>query len=622
MKPDYDKIRSVSNLTGERQVMTLDTNATEHLMGLLTDLYSDPQLAVIREYSTNAFDATVDAGSSEPVRVTLPSLMAPNLVIQDFGIGMTTDEVLHVYSQYGNSTKRESNDVVGMLGVGCKSALTYTNSFIISTVKNGVKTVANVTKNTDNVGEIQIIDTASTNERNGTTIQIPVRGGDISDFADKAETFFQYWKPGTVLIDGKAPKFILDVGNYTKVNADHEVYYNNNKGYYSNSVLVMGNVSYPLEISHQMSGANLIVFAPIGAVNFAPSREELSYRGKTDKYVIEIAQVIQDEVNYLIKNAMSHATSKHDAMRIANVMRAARWVPNGVTFTYNGEVVPAWPLTNKQIGTVWNSDKSWNGGNHRIDRDPWHISPEAIIINNGPTSLSAAHKFGLREKFGKAIFFFPTNPITNEWVAPALDWKELRKELPKLESSPSGNGITIDRTSRNYALVNSYGEFTGDYYDDKSKAQYFAFTPTARPAKYDFSTVVGYGLTPIQVYKADFDEFVKNANVWTSIDAFRTAQAKSVSVERMTTMFLDRHYGIHVGVIQKSLDTETQAMLDFTQDITSEEWVLLRNDVPQEAKDAAASIHNLYPLLKAARYGDVRDQVEYVNALYTTRKGN
>jgi hypothetical protein len=624
MKPDYDKIRSASTLAGETQRMTLDTNSLDHLMSVLTDLYSDPKLAVLREYSTNAYDATVDAGSAEPVRVTLPSSYSPNLVIQDFGIGMNTDEILHVYSQYGNSTKRESDEVTGMLGVGCKSGLTYTNSFIVTTVKNGVKTVANVTKNTDNIGEIQIIDTASSNDRNGTTIQIPVRANDVSAFSDLADTFFSYWTPGTVLVDGEAPTFWNADGEFTKVHSDNEVYYKqHNANWWSgNAYLVMGNVTYPLNISHEMRAADIVVFAPIGSVNFAPSREELSYRGKTDRYVESVANVISNEIIYLIDNAMNDATSKPEAMNIANRLRKAPWFSGGVGFTYNGEPVPDWPLGKRQMNSVyWSSAFGWNKKNARIDRDPWSVPAEAIIISGVPSSLSAAHKFGLRGKFGNDQGFFFTNDpaiLGNEWLT-VLDWKELRKELPKpTVTTVASSGINIDRTSRNYALVNSYGGFTEEYYDATATANYFAFQPSTKPMAYQLNYAVSIGLTPIQVYKADFDEFAALPNVYTKVDDYTEQVCDSLTVEQWTALLLLDIHRINVLAITESLDTETAALVDLTVD--RKVWDAVRRDQNEEAQKVANEILAKYPLLNACSYLDLAPQLEYVNALYTTRK--
>jgi hypothetical protein len=623
MKPNYDKIRSATTLTGERQRMSLDENSLDHLMSVLTDLYSDPEAAIIREYSTNAYDATVDAGSVEPVRITLPTAYAPNFVVQDFGIGMTTDEILHVYSQYGNSTKRESDEVTGMLGVGCKSGLTYTNSFIVTTVKNGVKTVANVTKNTDNIGEIQIIDTSSTNERNGTTVTVPIKSTDIFSFCDKAKTFFRNWQPGTVLVDGKAPEFFLsDLGNFRKVNADVDVYYGTTGNYYSRNVLVMGNVTYPLTISHKMSGYDLVVFAPIGAVNFAPSREELSYRGKTDAYIQTIVDEIDKEIAYIIANAMKDADSKPKAMEIAEELRRARWVPSGTTFTYNGETVPEWPYNSGKIynAFAWNTGSNWNGNNHRIQRDPWGFqSNRGLIIENAPSNISAAQKAGLVQHFGKdKIILFVNGKVDNEWLT-VHDWPTIRKTLPKVATSTTSNGFSVARTGRNYATLNRDGEFTGDYYDENADVNYYAFTPSNRPDKYQFRNIHNYGMIPIQVHKADFDEFVKLDNVWTSIDACRDHFTDNLTDEQIVGLFAAFAYHLPIEAFANSLDEEVKGMVDWS--VNRDQWQMIYSydNKWDDYRVKAAAISDKYPLLFHARYADTEQITEYINAIYTTR---
>jgi hypothetical protein len=119
-----------STMTPEATIgMTIDEGAMAHIMSVLTDLYSDPIAAVIREYSTNGYDAHVEAGITRPIEVNLPSVYAQTFTVRDYGLGLDLDDLYRIYSRYGASTKRESNDVVGMLGLGCKSGLTFTNQF-------------------------------------------------------------------------------------------------------------------------------------------------------------------------------------------------------------------------------------------------------------------------------------------------------------------------------------------------------------------------------------------------------------------------------------------------------------------------------------------------------------
>ena len=92
-----------------------------HIMTILRDtLYSDKILAVLREYSSNAWDAHRAVGKNTlPIKITLPTEMTPTLSIRDWGPGLSANEVFNIYTQYGASTKRDSDKEVGMLGIGC-----------------------------------------------------------------------------------------------------------------------------------------------------------------------------------------------------------------------------------------------------------------------------------------------------------------------------------------------------------------------------------------------------------------------------------------------------------------------------------------------------------------------
>lgn len=54
-----------------------------------------------------------------------PTSLAQYLEFKDFGIGMSEDTIMTVFTQYGNSTKNDSNDEVGGFGIGSKTAFCY-----------------------------------------------------------------------------------------------------------------------------------------------------------------------------------------------------------------------------------------------------------------------------------------------------------------------------------------------------------------------------------------------------------------------------------------------------------------------------------------------------------------
>jgi hypothetical protein len=285
----------VSTLTGQRGKFSVHEHAHEKIMGVLTNLYEDPEAAVIREYSTNALDSQIEAQANDPsyvwrpIEVTTPSHFSKVFKIRDFGVGMTVEDIEKVYSQYGYSTKEHTNDQTGMLGLGSKCGLTYTGQFTIIGYKNGLRTTALITLNEDEVPEYVIMDTSATTEPNGVEIQIPVKTRE--SFADKCASFFRWWKDGQVLVNGSEPA----KHNYKEVKPGVFLIEKNGYSYGApQSYVIMGNVPYAIDAEYvdaglRDAGMGFAAYVPMGTVNFPPSRERLRYNQRTKDAVIKIS---------------------------------------------------------------------------------------------------------------------------------------------------------------------------------------------------------------------------------------------------------------------------------------------------------------------------------------------
>ena len=150
--------------------------------------YSNKILAPIREYSTNASDAHIEAGISErPIEITLPTVMEPELKIRDFGKGLTIDQLTDIYFKYWKSTKRNTNELNGALGIGCKSFFAYSDVFTVVSICDGYKTVVTGQRN----GFADVIYHQSTDEPSGIEIVGPIQSKDIERFVSEALNFFQ-----------------------------------------------------------------------------------------------------------------------------------------------------------------------------------------------------------------------------------------------------------------------------------------------------------------------------------------------------------------------------------------------------------------------------------------------
>lgn len=322
-----------TTVQGEQVAMGIDKSAMNHIMGIMSNMYSNKIRAMIREYSTNGLDAQIEAGVyDKPIEVELPSQLSQFLKVRDYGIGLDTQGIREIYSQYGASTKRASNDVVGMLGIGCKAALAYTSQFTVTSVKDGEKIVVAIARDASGAGTMTVQSRFDTDEDNGTVVTIPVAREDIYKFGIEASDFFSVWDPKNVSIDGQPPV------HHGGLKVADGLYLLEQRG---KSAVVMGNVAYPAPQFDDLSpGQSVIAYVPIGDVSFPPSREALQDDATTrdtikrvrDKFAREIAGAVQREI--------TAAESAEEAIQI--MLRWDRVVPgsNKTDYTYGGHVIP------------------------------------------------------------------------------------------------------------------------------------------------------------------------------------------------------------------------------------------------------------------------------------------
>lgn len=268
-----------------------------HIASILRDqLYSDKILAPIREYSTNAMDAHVEKGiKNRPIVVKLPNSLSPTFCVRDFGFGMSEDKVWDIFANYGESTKRNTNEQVGMLGIGSKSAFAYGDSFLVISFQGGFKTTYSLHVAGSKEGDIVKMGVGHTTEEDGIEVQIPVRRYDIKEFITRAEKFFKHWNVMPIFEGGT-----IDTSPVEKL-CHGESWFVPTKGV--SSVVIMGNIAYDLDrysIKFSQNGVNTdeennlvrlfntgaSFIVPIGSVDVAASREKLQYTDKTIKAII------------------------------------------------------------------------------------------------------------------------------------------------------------------------------------------------------------------------------------------------------------------------------------------------------------------------------------------------
>jgi hypothetical protein len=135
---------------GGHKAINFTISDDAELMNVLSKaLYTDQQLAVIRETLCNAWDAHIEAGiTDKPFWITLDN---DELIIRDFGHGIPLDMIGPVYGTYGGSTKKMNGNVTGGFGLGCKAPFAFTDHFEVTSWNQGTMTVYNMSKSSAEV---------------------------------------------------------------------------------------------------------------------------------------------------------------------------------------------------------------------------------------------------------------------------------------------------------------------------------------------------------------------------------------------------------------------------------------------------------------------------------------
>lgn len=325
--------------SGNFEESKFSIEASSKAFFILSDgLYSNKILAVVRELSTNAYDSHVDAGKTGvPFDVHLPTALEPVFFIRDYGTSMSHESCMQLYTTYFRSTRNNSNDAVGCLGLGSKAPFAYADSFTVEAYLDGKKRIYNAYKNEDGSPVFSLMDEVDTNEVNGIKVSIQVNSNDVNRFHHEAKKVYEFFKV--------KPNFVGEKITFNKIDkilAGDNWYFDDNA---DQNLIIMGQIAYPLDYNQLMGDGNnneakfvqysdgLRIFVNIGDVDITPSRESLSYSKDTKiniKNVInsitkEIASKIEDQIKNqptLFKARMMYVQISDQCSSIKNAVES------------------------------------------------------------------------------------------------------------------------------------------------------------------------------------------------------------------------------------------------------------------------------------------------------------
>jgi len=285
-------------------------NSAKAFSILSSGLYANKIRAIIRELSCNAVDSHAAAGKKDtPFDVHLPNQLEPHFAIRDYGVGLSHEQVTQIYTTYFESTKTNSNEFIGALGLGSKSPFSYTDNFTVTAIKNGKKGIYSAFINENGVPSIALMMQEETDEPSGVEVKFSVNDYyDFGKFRHEAAEVYTHFALQPVVSGCAGFKF--DETEYdTKdiVPGVHSVAHSRD------SYAVMGNIAYPINIPQEQTTlgelANLVncgleMHFNIGELDFQASREGLSYIPQTVNAIKTKLEAVNDAlVGVLAKEA-------------------------------------------------------------------------------------------------------------------------------------------------------------------------------------------------------------------------------------------------------------------------------------------------------------------------------
>ena len=284
-KIDNEPVLSNVGEVGEFRIR----NSAKAFSILSSGLYANKIRAIIREYSCNAVDSHTEAGRADtPFDVHLPNSLEPWFSVRDYGVGLDEQQVRDIFTTYFESTKTATDELIGGLGLGSKSAFSYTDNFTIVAIKGGIKRVYTAFINEQGVPSIAPMGEEGSNEPNGVEIRFAVEDSyDFRKFQEEARIVYKHFKLRPVVSGG--------IGEFTFIDpeyADRDIIpgvHSVDSSRHNYSYAVMGNIEYPLQVpanadlgglEHLLTCGLTIEFA-IGELDIQASREGLSYIPET-----------------------------------------------------------------------------------------------------------------------------------------------------------------------------------------------------------------------------------------------------------------------------------------------------------------------------------------------------
>jgi len=306
-------------ISGSNNVQDMSMKIDEKAFSILIDkLYSRKKEAIVRELCSNASDAHVDAGIPHiQYDLILPSLSSTELVVRDYGYGLSKQDVQYYLGTLFGSKSSDSNDAIGGFGLGAKSPFCLVDSYHITSYHEGLKHSFFYVREAGGIPKFVHLSSSKSDEKSGIKFTVNVGEENMRGWAETTESVLSMFpvKPNcNIELNYAETDVLFDTIEVIKGHTLHSSICD---------LACMGGVIYPVDKSlNDIVGLdtfyrrisygdrNIILRFEIGELDVAPSREALEYTTRTITAINKKIAVLNDSVDYISNKVSSEINSK------------------------------------------------------------------------------------------------------------------------------------------------------------------------------------------------------------------------------------------------------------------------------------------------------------------------
>ena len=328
---------------------SIDPKNLEFITTLLSsNLYSAPERSFIREIVSNAWDAQVEAGTTNvPIIIKIIESERTShygkcftgygdITIRDFGTGLSPERFNDIYRNIGSSTKRESNDYHGAFGIGHLSGFSCSNTMYITSYYNGTCYEYIGIKDANTI-VYTLVSTTPTTEKNG--LEVTLKNVILSKYRN-ALHYIRFFP--NIFIEDNNSSYGVEPIHKAKIKKYNNFWVSSFIVY---DKLLLGNVLYPLNkyelnISENnpllkflanISSTGIVLKFDIGELSVTPNRENIIYTKECIDKIIKKIEAAKKEINNIVNNKV-----KED---FADLLQYIQCITNASSFDFFTEKI-------------------------------------------------------------------------------------------------------------------------------------------------------------------------------------------------------------------------------------------------------------------------------------------